>query len=382
MPGVGAKINKPKGVAMCLKRAAFAAAGLVIVFAAAPSFGAQRTFVSASGNDVNPCSLVSPCRGFAAAIAQTDVGGEVIVKDSAGYGTVTITKSVSIIAPAGVYAGITVFAGNTGVAVNGAGIKVLLRGLTINGLGVGQYGVHLQNAAELVVDRCVVANMATAGIRVSGSNNIVAVSDTAVRGTTNGPGVWIASNAQASLQRVRLFRNQGAGGHGVLVDASSRASIAGSVISLNEGDGVRVAPGSGLTAEATIVDSLLSDNQSNGVLAVAMSSAGTIAAAAVSRSVVTRNDAGIAASATAPGVATVSTARNSISYNFGDGIVAAGSGAVIAASENTFAQLGGNALEASGGATVRTVRGADGLPANAGEVSSATSGNVVPVSPF
>src|SRR5437588_645215 len=47
---------------------------------------AQRTFVSANhGNDANPCTVTSPCRNFAAAIAQTAPGGEVIVPD-AGVG--------------------------------------------------------------------------------------------------------------------------------------------------------------------------------------------------------------------------------------------------------------------------------------------------------
>src|SRR6266571_7551654 len=71
---------------------------------------AQRTFVSAaSGNDANPCTRTAPCRNFQAAIAQTASGGEVIVLDSGGYGTVTINQSVSLIAPPGIYAGISVF---------------------------------------------------------------------------------------------------------------------------------------------------------------------------------------------------------------------------------------------------------------------------------
>ncbi len=72
---------------------------------------AQRTFVASSGADTNSCAITQPCRSFASAIALTAAGGEVIVLDSAGYGPVTITQSVSIIAPPGVYAGISVLAG-------------------------------------------------------------------------------------------------------------------------------------------------------------------------------------------------------------------------------------------------------------------------------
>jgi len=41
----------------------------------------------------------------------------VIVLDSAGYGVVTITQSVSIIASTEVYAGISVFSSDDGVTV-------------------------------------------------------------------------------------------------------------------------------------------------------------------------------------------------------------------------------------------------------------------------
>src|SRR5512141_2377174 len=76
---------------------------------ASPAFGlAQRTFVASYGNDANPCSRALPCRSFGAAILQVIVGGEVIALDSAAYGPVVITQSVSIIGPAGVYVGISV----------------------------------------------------------------------------------------------------------------------------------------------------------------------------------------------------------------------------------------------------------------------------------
>src|SRR5262249_23078663 len=96
----------------------------------------QRSFVASTGADANPCSLVLPCRSFGAAIAQTTPGGEVIVLDSAGYGAAAISQPVSIIAPPGIYAGVSVFAGGptggVGIVVNPGAGKVTLRGLTIN----------------------------------------------------------------------------------------------------------------------------------------------------------------------------------------------------------------------------------------------------------
>ncbi len=54
---------------------------------------------------------------------------------------VAIGQSVSIVAPPGVYAGISVPSG-AGVSVSGSGLRVVLRGLTINGQG-GSVGVSV-----------------------------------------------------------------------------------------------------------------------------------------------------------------------------------------------------------------------------------------------
>jgi hypothetical protein len=96
---------------------------------------AQRTFVASSGVDNPTCSLGTPCRSFAAAVTATDPAGEVIVVDSAGYGPVTSTRPVSIIAPPGIYGGISVLPGNDCVTIDAPGSTVVLRGLSINGQG-------------------------------------------------------------------------------------------------------------------------------------------------------------------------------------------------------------------------------------------------------
>ena len=117
--------------------AAFAGASFIGTALAA----SQRTFVASTGVDTNACSISAPCRSFSAAIAKTSAPGEVIVLDSAGYGPVTIDKSISLIAPAGIHAGVTVFSGD-GITVDAPGSTVLLRGLSINGHG-GVTGVNV-----------------------------------------------------------------------------------------------------------------------------------------------------------------------------------------------------------------------------------------------
>ena len=114
------------------------AAVAVLVAANFAHAAAQRTFVASNGLPANTafnCSIAKPCRAFSEAIGVTNPGGEVIVLDSAGYGSVTITKSISLIAPSGIYAGISVFSGFDGVTVNAPGAIVVLRGLSINGQG-------------------------------------------------------------------------------------------------------------------------------------------------------------------------------------------------------------------------------------------------------
>jgi len=153
--------------------AAFAAVAsiLALMCNVAQAATAQRTFVASIGNDANACSLAAPCRSFGVAITHTSAGGEVIVLDSAGYGPVAINKSVSIIAPDGVYAGISVSSGN-GVNVDAPGGIVRLRGLSMNGLSSSGIGIKDVAAAELDVERCLIAGFSA----LNGSGIVVRTS--------------------------------------------------------------------------------------------------------------------------------------------------------------------------------------------------------------
>src|SRR5579863_3973998 len=105
---------------------------------------ATRTWVSGVGDDANPCSRTAPCKTFAGAISKTAMGGEIDVLDPGGFGAVTITKSISIEA-VGVVAGVLVSGTNGIVVAAGAADTVVLRGLTIDGLGTGLAGVKFQS---------------------------------------------------------------------------------------------------------------------------------------------------------------------------------------------------------------------------------------------
>src|SRR4051794_18729587 len=77
---------------------------------------ATRTWVSATGADANPCSRTAPCQTFAGAFAKTAVNGEINVIDPGAYGTLTISKSITINAN-GNFAGVLA-SGTTGFTVN------------------------------------------------------------------------------------------------------------------------------------------------------------------------------------------------------------------------------------------------------------------------
>src|ERR1700754_555045 len=119
------------------------AAGLLLpALASAPAHAqATRTWVSGVGDDANPCSRTAPCKTFAGAISKTAAGGEINCLDPGGFGTVTITKSMTIDC-AGTLGSILA-SGTNGVNVNDANtgtpgtIKVILRNLTINGATSG-----------------------------------------------------------------------------------------------------------------------------------------------------------------------------------------------------------------------------------------------------
>ena len=94
--------------------------------------------------------------------------------DSGGYGPVTIAQSVSIIAPAGVYAGISVLSG-TGIMVNAPSGAVVLSGLTIDGLG-GTIGIDFQIGDVLRLERITVSGFSSefsSGLHASASAAIV-----------------------------------------------------------------------------------------------------------------------------------------------------------------------------------------------------------------
>lgn len=230
-----------------LAEAVVAAALLFPLLVAPAAAQATRTWVSGVGDDVNPCSRTAPCKTFAGAISKTAAGGEINCLDSAGYGAVTVTKSMTISCE-GVTASILA-AGTTGVNFNGAATDTLfLKGLSIEGAGTGINGVAFNTGGALHVEDCV------------------------VRGFT-GVGIKIKPNAAAKfvVTRTSLFKNgTGATGAGlqVLPSAGATQGLIDRVVADRNVFGI-AADGSGGTTgiNVTIRDSSISGNSQAGIVA-------------------------------------------------------------------------------------------------------------------
>jgi hypothetical protein len=314
------------------------AAALMLVTADAAAT-AQRTFVASYGSPTNTsfnCSITKPCRAFSEAIGVTNPKGEVIVLDSAGYGSATITQSVSIIAPAGIYAGVSVFSGD-GITIGaGANDVVVLRGLSINGQG-GLRGILFQMGARLRVENCVISGMNSAGIVHNAANGEMIVLDTIVR-DNGGTGIYVEGDiVQAVLDHVRSEHNLGAGLYVAPAPGSpgALATVIDSLFTHNAGKGVWAATSSGGTTISIVVEhSAISNNGQDGfALHIGVGATGK---ATLTRNVLNDNGGiGIWLSATNL-TAQISATENSLHRNSGGGVLADGNGMVYLHSNTIF----------------------------------------------
>jgi parallel beta helix pectate lyase-like protein len=233
------------------------------VFLSIPALAASRVFVSSTGRDIDPCSLVSPCRSFQAGINAVDPGGEVVVLDSAGYGTMVIAKAVQVIVPPGIHAGITAINLNAIIVSAGPADVVVLRGLYVSGGGNGN-GISFSSGKALHVDNCVINGFTAGNGLFFGAAGQLEMKDTIVRENTNGVLLFSTSGIiLATLDRVHLERNAN---FGLLVEDNARATLRDSVVANNLINGaqiISVTPA--VSAQLTVVNSLVANNANIGV---------------------------------------------------------------------------------------------------------------------
>ena len=239
---------------------ALKAVALSLAILAVPAEAVQRAFVASFGNDANTatnCGFANPCRGFTAAHSVTDPNGEIVALDAAGYGPITITKSITITANPGFYAGISASSGDA-VTIATAGVNVILRGLNINGIGATN-GVLMTNGNRLSVENCVISNFSIGNaISVNGVATVRVV-DSLIR--ENYEGVYLQNGANGTISGTKLL---GHGAHGVFALGTTAATTTTVAVSdsLISGNGIAVEVGAqtGTTARATVTNSTLVNN--------------------------------------------------------------------------------------------------------------------------
>jgi Right handed beta helix region len=184
-----------------------------------------RSFVSGHGLDTNACTLAAPCRTLARALTLTNAGGEIDVLDPAGYGSLSINKAISIVNDGVGTAGVIVPSGGVGITINATpGDAVSLRGLSIEGAGVGQTGIQFNSGTSLIVENCVIRHMTVNGIvfQSTAATSALTVSNSLV--ADNGQtGIQFIPQGAASavFNHVEVNNN---GGHGILVNGVSAGS--------------------------------------------------------------------------------------------------------------------------------------------------------------
>jgi hypothetical protein len=129
---------------------------------------ATRTWVSRDGDDANPCSISAPCKTFGGAIPKTAAFGEINVIYGAGFGGLTITKSITIRADH-VEAGVIV-GGTDAITIKvGSSDKVVLEGLDIEGEQAGLNGITITGSGTIDIVRCAIRNFTQNAVNVVGT---------------------------------------------------------------------------------------------------------------------------------------------------------------------------------------------------------------------
>jgi hypothetical protein len=248
-------------------------------YATPASAQATRTWVSGTGDDVNPCSRTAPCKTFAGAISKTAAGGEINCLDAGGFGAVTINKSLTISCP---YTEGGVLAGGNGIVVNaGPTDTVYLRGLDIFGVNPPSNGVRIIAGGAVHIENCIIrrfnaANSFGVSFQPSGATQLF-ISNTTIAENGNGAsggGILIqptgaGGSARVRLSNVHVYDNAN---NGLQIATAGNTSAAGVRVSIEDsnvdgnGNGISLVTAAGTSsATLTLTDSTVVNNTGFGL---------------------------------------------------------------------------------------------------------------------
>ena len=193
---------------------------------------ATRTWVSGVGDDVNPCSRTAPCKTFAGAISKTATNGEINCIDPGGFGSVTITKSITI--DCRNTQGSILAAGTNGMVINITSATdtkkaVIVRGITFNGAATGLNGIRVLAASSLSVEDAIMDGFTQHGISVETTAGTpkVAVDNSSFRNNVgNGINSFIIGGTVSLAVSNSRFNNNATG---LNLSNNTKASVSNSV---------------------------------------------------------------------------------------------------------------------------------------------------------
>ncbi|MBP6824017.1 MAG: hypothetical protein KA368_20890 [Acidobacteria bacterium] len=259
------------------------------------SESASHRWVSASGDDSNPCSHSAPCKTFAQAFTQTPVGGEIGVIDSGSFGEVSITKPITI---NGQGATIIVAPNLNGFVVNaGANDVVTIKNLSMVGAGSAANAIRYIAGNQLTVETVAISGFGGNGVEVELGKG----------GQATGGGKLILTNSSISNCGKSGFK---------MSTASGFATATLDNIRLNSStNGVEIGDGNTFTL---LNRSSITSNTASGILAAAAS-----AVINADNSIIAFNGVGVNAAA----ATTVRLSGNGIYHN-GEGLKISGGATV------------------------------------------------------
>jgi hypothetical protein len=246
-------------------------AGLAVLLVVNTLAHAQtdRTWVSGTGNDANPCSRTAPCKTFAGAYTKTNAGGEIDVIDRGAYGQVTISKAITI--DGGDLSGGILAGGGNGIVVNvPAGTVVVIRNVAIFGVnspsaGPALNGIRLIQAGKLHVEHCEIYNFTQRGIDIAPTGAAeVYIKDSFIHNNV-GAGIGMVPGAGGSirghLDNVRSETNQ----NGFVEQDNTKVSIRNSVAAGNASTGFLAVGSASGSPDMLLESCITSNNGTNGV---------------------------------------------------------------------------------------------------------------------
>ena len=279
---------------------------LCLLLATSASAQVARVFLAGTGDDAGDCTnQATPCRSLQGAVNQCPVNGEIIILDNGGYGGASITKSLTVNASSGIVA----FIART-ITVNIASTdKVVLRGLSMNGVVFGDvYGINFAGGGTLVVENSVIAGFIAAGINQGAAGSNLIVNNCELRNNDNG----VLNNSGSDTNSNTVIENSRFEyeGVGVASIATANVSIRNSVFANNQ-TAVIASSSSQTQPGLIVIDTCTIAHNVTGINAYTASSGSAVVR--VTNSIIYHNTNGMVA--TSPGAAIESYGNNRVTAN-------------------------------------------------------------------